>query len=88
MASLKEWVAGKVAVDSSKGCKVKGISVNGSVAGWCGIQFENGSYDLAIVLDQEAGGLGGSVFKDVRGWSSDLSMHHAVVHLFNPTPKN
>ena len=40
-ASLEKWVAGKVEVDSTKGCKVKGIQVNGSVAGWCGIQFEN-----------------------------------------------
>lgn len=87
MASLKEWVAGKVAVDSSKGCKVKGILVNGSVAGWCGIQFENGSYELAIVLDKEFWGIGVRVFKDVMGWASDLSHHHVVLHLFNTRPE-
>ena len=85
-ATLEEWVSGKVQVDSSKGCKVKGIKVNGSVAGWCGIQFENNAYELAIVLDEKYWGIGTGVFKEVLGWASKLGHGHVVLHLFNTRP--
>lgn len=82
-ASLEEWLLDKVSVDSTKGCKVRGIRVNGAVAGWCGIQFENEVYELAIVLDEEFWGIGVSVFKDVMVWASELGHSHVVLHLYN-----
>jgi GNAT superfamily N-acetyltransferase len=85
-AALEEWVSGKVKVDSSKGCKVKGIKVNDSVAGWCGIQFENNAYELAIVLDEEYWGIGIRVFKEVLSWASELGHSHIVLHLLNTRP--
>ncbi|GGB02995.1 GNAT family N-acetyltransferase [Agarivorans gilvus] len=86
-ASLEDWIAGKVKVDSSKGCKVKGIKVNGSVAGWCGIQFEDEAYELAVVLDEEYWGIGIRVFKEALGWASELGHSHVVLHLFNTRPE-
>ncbi len=87
MATLRKWVAGKLAVDASKGCKVKGIMVNGSVAGWCGIQFENGAYELAIVLDKKYWGLGVRVFKEVMSWALALGHDYVVLHLFHTRPE-
>lgn len=86
-ASLEKWVAGKVEVDSTKGCKVKGIQVNGSVAGWCGIQFENEAFELAIVLDEEYWGIGIGVFKELVRWASELGHSHVVLHLYNTRPQ-
>ena len=34
---LDEWINGKAKVNRSYGCKVKGITVNGTAAGWCGV---------------------------------------------------
>jgi len=85
--SLEKWISDKVKVDSSKGCKVKGITVNGSVAGWCGIQFENNAYELAVVLDNEYWGIGIGVFKEVLSWASELGHSHVVLHLFNTRPE-
>jgi len=84
---LENWVAGKVIVNSTKGCKVKGIKVNEAVAGWCGIQFENGSFELAIVLDEKYWGIGVRVFKDVMAWATELGHSKVVLHLLNTRPE-
>ena len=47
-ATLEAWIASKVDVDMTAGCKVRGIKVDGDVAGWCGIQYENGGNELAL----------------------------------------
>ncbi len=86
-ASLEEWVGGKVEMDKVKGCKVKGIIVNGSVADWRGIQYENKSYELAIVLDEDFWGIGIGVFKEVMAWAYELGHSHVVLHLFNTRPE-
>ncbi len=85
--SLKNWISAKVSVDLDKGCRVRGIRVNGNVAGWCGIQFENESYELAIVLDGAYWGIGISVFKDMMTWAAELGHSHVVLHLFNTRPE-
>ncbi|WP_101757973.1 GNAT family N-acetyltransferase [Oceanicoccus sp. KOV_DT_Chl] len=84
---LEEWVKGKVQVNLQRGCRVKGIKLDGAVAGWCGIQFENGSYELAIVLGAKYWGLGISVFRDVMRWASELGHTEVVLHLFNTRPE-
>lgn len=83
---LDDWVAEKVIVNSTKGCRVQGIKVNEVVAGWCGIQFENGSFELAIVLDEKYWGMGVRVFKDVMAWASELGHSKVVLHLLNTRP--
>nr|WP_278346571.1 N-acetyltransferase [Alteromonas macleodii] len=85
--SLAEWISSKVSVDSTDGCKVRGVRVNGAVAGWCGIQFENESYELAIVLNEAYWGVGVAVFKDMMVWASGLGHSHVVLHLFNTRPE-
>lgn len=84
---LDEWIKGKVKVNQTYGCKVKGIKVDGAAAGWCGIQFENGSYELAIVLDPKYWGVGLGVFKEMMRWASELGHSEVVLHLFNTRPE-
>lgn len=84
---LDEWIKGKVEVNQTYGCKVKGIKVDGATAGWCGIQFENGSYELAIVLDPKYWGVGSGVFQDLLRWASELGHSEVVLHLFNTRPE-
>ncbi len=86
-ASLEGWVKSKIQVNLIPGCKVKGIEVDEVAAGWCGIQFENGSYELAIVLDPNYWGIGFNVFKEVMKWASDLDHSKVVLHLFNTRPE-
>lgn len=85
--SLAEWVSNKLSVDSTEGCKIRGIRLNGAVAGWCGIQFENDSYELAIVLNEAYWGIGNAVFKDMMVWASELGHRLVVLHLLNTRPE-
>lgn len=84
---LDDWVKSKVKINQTYGCKVKGIKVDGAAAGWCGIQFENGSYELAIVLDPKCWGVGLGVFKEMMRWASELGHGEVVLHLFNTRPE-
>jgi hypothetical protein len=86
-ASLEKWIIEKTKVDSCKGCVVKGVKVDAYVAGWCGIQFENGTFELAIILDEEYWGIGISVFKDTMKWAYELGHSQIVLHLFNTRPE-
>lgn len=86
-ALLDEWIKGKVEVNRTQGCKVKAIKVDGAAAGWCGIQFENGSYELAIVLDPKYWGVGLGIFKEMMRWASELGHSTVVLHLFNTRPE-
>jgi len=86
-ALLDEWIEEKRKIDSTTGCKVKGIIVNGAVAGWCGIQFENDAYELAIVLDEDYWGLGIAIFKDLMHWARGLGHNRVVLHLLNTRPE-
>ena len=51
--TLKTWMRSKMEVDATSGCKVRGIVYEGELAGWCGIQFEEGKYELAIIIDDK-----------------------------------
>ena len=86
-ASIKDWIAEKANADSTEGCVVRGIEVDGALAGWCGIQIENGSHELAIVVDEAYWGIGKHVFKDTL--SLEQKMGHSVIsmHLYNTRPK-
>ncbi len=86
-SSIQAWIAGKVTVNSKSGCRVRGIMVDKAVAGWCGIQFENDSYELAIVLDEKYWGIGVRVFKDVITWASELGHDKVLLHLLATRPE-
>lgn len=85
--NLIAWIDEKIEMDARLGCKVRGIKVNGKAAGWCGIQFEAGTYELALVLDDEFWGIGTVVFKELMLWASEGGLNSVVLHLFHTRPK-
>lgn len=87
VVSLDEWVKSKIRINSTSGCKIKGVKINAAVAGWCGIQYENGAYELAIVLDANYWGVGVAVFKELMKWAGELDHRNVVLHLFNTRPE-
>lgn len=89
--TVRQWVAGKIAMDNTRGCKVRAIFVGNTLAGWCGIQCE-GSDDeracceLALVLDQAYWGQGRQVFKVLMAWARELGHHTVLIHFLHTRP--
>lgn len=84
--TVAEWVRGKVDVDLSQGCRVRAITVNKRLAGWCGIQNEGGQYEIAIVIDDEFWGLGKSVFSEIMTWAKELGHATIFIHFHHTRP--
>ncbi|MCF7981581.1 MAG: GNAT family N-acetyltransferase [Pseudomonadales bacterium] len=77
----------KIEVDSFPGCKVRAIVVDGQLAGWCGIQFEDEKYEIAIVLDDGYWGLGKTIFRDLMGWAKELGHQTIFIHFLYTRPE-
>jgi len=84
---LKSWIEEKLEMDRVKGCKVRGILANDIFAGWCGIQYLDEQYEIAIVLDPKYWGLGIRVFKDVMRWAKELGHDVVFIHLLHTRPE-
>ena len=84
--SLNDWMASKKDVNSMAGCKVRAICVDGEVAGWCGIQFEGGKYEIAIIIDDKYWGLGKRVFKDMMGWAKEMGHKEVYINFLHTRP--
>jgi hypothetical protein len=74
-------------VDCTDGCRVRGIVSNNSIAGWCGIQFEDGKYEIAIVLDDKFWGIGKKVFNDTLSWAKELGHNEVFIHFLHTRPE-
>ena len=85
--SVRSWIEVKMEVDSSSGCIVRGIYSNNTIAGWCGIQFEEGKYEIAIVLDDVFWGIGKRVFNDMMGWAKELGHSEVFIHFLHTRPE-
>jgi len=81
--SLDDWIAGKVVVNAAEGCRIRGIEINQSVAGWCGIQYEDGAFEMAIVLARPYWGIGKFVFHTIMAWAAELQHNEIVLHLLH-----
>lgn len=86
-ASLAKWLSNKIAADQQPGCRLRAIRAGASLAGWCGIQFESGSYELALVLSPNHWGRGRQVVHDVLTWALELGHSHLVAHLPTTRPQ-
>jgi hypothetical protein len=84
--SVKTWIDSKIDVDSTPGCKVRMITFNDQLAGWCGIQLEDGKYEIAIVIDEQFWGLGKTVFQDMMGWAKELGHDEVFIHFLHTRP--
>ena len=85
--TLTTWMNSKMEVDTTSGCKVRGIVCEGTLAGWCGIQYEEGKYELAIVIDDKFWGLGKTVFKEMMCWAKELEHDEVYIHFLNTRPE-
>ncbi|MFV1984819.1 MAG: N-acetyltransferase [Thiohalomonadales bacterium] len=84
--TIKDWMNSKIDTDASKGCRVRGIIYNNKLAGWCGIQFEDGKYEIAIVIDDKFWGLGKNIFHDIMCWAKELGHDEIFIHLLHTRP--
>ncbi len=85
--AVAAWLAAKLEVDATPGCKVRAIRVNGQLAGWCGLQFEQGQYEIAVVLDDSCWGLGRQVFAEVMGWARAFGHQTVYIHFLHTRPE-
>lgn len=85
--NIKLWLEEKHQIDLSPHCKVRAILLNHSFIGWCGIQYENDSYELAIVLDDQHWGVGKTIFNDLISWAKQLGHSEVYIHLLSTRPR-
>lgn len=81
--SIKQWVQEKLKVDAAPGCKLRAILCDHELKGWCGIQYENNEYELAVVLDQSVWGLGKRVYLDLLRSSKELGHEEVTVNFLH-----
>jgi GNAT superfamily N-acetyltransferase len=87
IALAKDWILDKVRVDQITGCKVRAIVIDTVFVGWCGIQYENDGYEIAIVIDDQYWGIGKRVFVDILSWAKDFGHKTVCIHLLHTRPE-
>lgn len=86
--TVKAWIETKIEMDSSKGCKVRAIVVNQQLAGWCGIQLEDGKYEIAIVIDNNYWGKGRKIFREIMVWAKEFGHKTVFIHFLYTRPES
>jgi len=84
--TLTTWMNSKIEVDSTFGCRVRAVICDGELAGWCGIQFEEGKHEIAIIIDDKFWGLGKKVFQDMMCWAKELGHDEIFIHFLHTRP--
>lgn len=84
--SVTAWINSKIVVDTIEGCRVRAITCNNQLAGWCGIQLEDEKYELAIVIDEQYWGLGKTIFQDMMRWAKELGHDEVIIHFLHTRP--
>lgn len=85
--AVTEWMQDKVEVDSTPGCRVRAIQVEGQLAGWCAIQADDGNYEIAVVLDDQYWGVGRSVFRELMAWAKEFGHSTVYIHFLHTRPE-
>ncbi len=84
--TLTTWMNSKIEVDATSGCRVRAIVCGGELAGWCGIQLEEGKYEFAIIIDDKFWGLGKKVFQGMMCWAKELNHDDIFIHSLHTRP--
>lgn len=85
--TLSTWMLGKIEVDTTPGCKIRGVYFKNELAGWCGIQLEEGKYEFAIIIDDKFWGLGKRVFRDMIRWAKELKHDEVYIRFLHTRPE-
>lgn len=81
--SIRQWVKDKIALDKLPGCRVRLVSIDGTLAGWCGIQPDDNGVEIAIVISQRFWGAGIPIFKTLLDWAGELGHKAVLFHLLD-----
>lgn len=87
IVNAKAWIEAKLQVDCSPGCKVRAILVNKHLAGWCGIQIQDGQYEIAVIIDDKYWGLGVKIFREMMIWAKNLGHKSIFIHFHHTRPE-
>lgn len=87
LSDVERWISNKLEVDAMAGCKVRAIELDGVLAGWCGIQQEQGEFELAVVIDEPHWGLGKHIFKEMMQWAVEMEHKTVFIHLLKTRRK-
>lgn len=85
--SIREWIREKSQSESIPGCRVRAILIDGTLAGWCGIQPDDNGFEIAIVIAREFWGVGISIFNELMCWAKALGHKEIVFHLLETRPE-
>lgn len=85
--SIQEWMDGKIETDTLPGCRVRAIRIDGTLAGWCGIQPDDNGVEIAIVISRQFWGAGLNVFRTLLRWASELGHREVLFHLLESRPE-
>lgn len=83
ITSIQTWIENKIEIDALQGCRVRAVSIDGILAGWCGIQPDENGFEIAIVISQKFWGSGISIFKTLMCWASELGHKEVLFHLLD-----
>lgn len=84
---VTDWIQEKIEVDAAEGCRVRAIKVKNTLAGWCGIQLEEGKYEIAIVIDDSYWGIGKQIFREIMRWAKELGHKTIFIHFLHSRPE-
>ncbi len=85
--SLQEWMEDKVNTDAVHGCRIRAVYIEGSLAGWCGIQPDESGFELAIIISKRFWGFGIPIFKMLMCWAKELGHKEVLFHLLESRPE-
>jgi len=69
------------------GRRVRVVFIDGTLAGWCGIQPDDCGFEIAIVLCKEFWGFGISIFNSLMAWAKGFGHKEILFHLLDTRPK-
>jgi RimJ/RimL family protein N-acetyltransferase len=96
--TFAQWVEGKRDIDRLSGCRIRGVELDGKIVGWCGVQGgpttegvdleinapEGGvRYDIGIILEPSAWGVGPKIFRDMIDWAIELGHREIYIYLLD-----
>lgn len=85
--SVRSWMQSKIGVDAEPGCRVRAVTCDHTLMGWCGIQHEEGQYEIAIVIDEQFWGQGRKIFQQLMAWAKELGHQEVFIHFLHTRPE-
>ncbi len=77
----------KINTDAIEGCRIRAVYIDGTLAGWCGIQPDDNGFELAIVISKDFWGFGMAIFKTLMRCAKELGHKEILFHLLESRPE-